>query len=251
MGRTGPGRVGDVTAEPRMEELLASIRKAINEDIGPDQAASGHGLKTAALRLGEEASATSSEVQQLREKIARARSGSSAPPRDPAERAASLAAALRSNTPRRAWQDIEPMAQAAQPAQPAPRFRPSIIEPEAPRSVPVPVAAQPARPVPRFPPERPVSNWPNDDVPALRDSEPAPPTEQPPILSGAPAQAVQSAFNRLAETVLARAIGEQSIEDMTQELLKAMLKKWLDDNLPALVERLVREEIERVARSGR
>jgi hypothetical protein len=62
---------------------------------------------------------------------------------------------------------------------------------------------------------------------------------------------VQSAFNRLAESVLARAVGEQSIEEMTRELLKVMLKQWLDENLPAMVERLVRDEIERVARTGR
>ena len=30
-----------------------------------------------------------------------------------------------------------------------------------------------------------------------------------------------------------------------------MLKQWLDDNLPKLVERLVREEIERVVRRPR
>ena len=34
-------------------------------------------------------------------------------------------------------------------------------------------------------------------------------------------------------------------------MLRGMLKQWLDDNLPKLVERLVREEIERVARHGR
>jgi len=30
-----------------------------------------------------------------------------------------------------------------------------------------------------------------------------------------------------------------------------MLTQWLDDNLPTLVERLVREEIERVSRGNR
>jgi len=35
---------------------------------------------------------------------------------------------------------------------------------------------------------------------------------------------------------------------MTQDMLKPMLKAWLDENLPALVERLVQAEIERVAR---
>jgi cell pole-organizing protein PopZ len=34
-------------------------------------------------------------------------------------------------------------------------------------------------------------------------------------------------------------------------MLRPMLKQWLDDNLPAVVERLVRAEIERVARGGR
>ena len=64
-------------------------------------------------------------------------------------------------------------------------------------------------------------------------------------------QAVQSAFNRLADTVLNRAGGERSIEDLSRELLRGMLKQWLDEHLPNLVERLVREEIERVARRGR
>jgi cell pole-organizing protein PopZ len=36
-----------------------------------------------------------------------------------------------------------------------------------------------------------------------------------------------------------------------QEMLRPMLKQWLDDNLPVLVERLVRAEIERVARGRR
>lgn len=53
---------------------------------------------------------------------------------------------------------------------------------------------------------------------------------------------------------LARAIRDgqmQSMEEMAREMLRPMLQDWLDDNLPRLVERLVREEIERVARGGR
>jgi hypothetical protein len=38
------------------------------------------------------------------------------------------------------------------------------------------------------------------------------------------------------------------VERMTREMLRPMLKVWLDDNLPTVVERLVRAEIERVAR---
>jgi cell pole-organizing protein PopZ len=35
---------------------------------------------------------------------------------------------------------------------------------------------------------------------------------------------------------------------MAEQMLRPMLQEWLDNNLPVLVERLVREEIERVAR---
>lgn len=53
---------------------------------------------------------------------------------------------------------------------------------------------------------------------------------------------------------LARAIRDgqmKSMEEMAREMLRPMLQEWLDDNLPRLVEKLVREEIERVARGGR
>jgi cell pole-organizing protein PopZ len=60
-----------------------------------------------------------------------------------------------------------------------------------------------------------------------------------------------SSFTRLAEQVFGREEGARSIDDLARELLHPMLKQWLDENLPQLVERLVREEIERVARRGR
>ena len=39
-----------------------------------------------------------------------------------------------------------------------------------------------------------------------------------------------------------------SAEDLVKEMLRPMLKSWLDDNLPGLVDRIVRAEIERVSR---
>ena len=58
--------------------------------------------------------------------------------------------------------------------------------------------------------------------------------------------AVNSAFNALAQTVLVQ--NARTLEDLVREMLRPMLKSWLDDNLPGMVERLVRAEIERVAR---
>ncbi|MEM9105462.1 MAG: DUF2497 domain-containing protein, partial [Pseudomonadota bacterium] len=43
---------------------------------------------------------------------------------------------------------------------------------------------------------------------------------------------------------------DRSFEQMAEDMLRPMLQQWLDDNLPTLVERLVREEIERVARGS-
>lgn len=40
--------------------------------------------------------------------------------------------------------------------------------------------------------------------------------------------------------------GNNSLEDLVRDLLKPMLKQWLDANLPNMVETLVREEIKRI-----
>ncbi len=58
--------------------------------------------------------------------------------------------------------------------------------------------------------------------------------------------AVESAFNTLANTVLSN--NARTLEDLVKEMLRPMLKSWLDDNLPGLVERIVKAEIERVSR---
>jgi hypothetical protein len=68
----------------------------------------------------------------------------------------------------------------------------------------------------------------------------------PELISSAASAAVNSAFNSLAQTVLVQ--NARTLEDLVREMLRPMLKTWLDDNLPSLVERLVRAEIERVSR---
>jgi cell pole-organizing protein PopZ len=73
--------------------------------------------------------------------------------------------------------------------------------------------------------------------------ETAPP---PQILSRSTVSAVESAFNTLANTVLSN--NARTLEDLVKEMLRPMLKSWLDDNLPGLVERIVKAEIERVSR---
>jgi len=83
-----------------------------------------------------------------------------------------------------------------------------------------------------------------------RPAEPRKAAEEPSGLLSASANAsIASSFQSLAQTMLFKDKGV--IEDMARDMLRPMLKQWLDDNLPTMVERLVRAEIERVARGGR
>jgi uncharacterized protein len=102
--------------------------------------------------------------------------------------------------------------------------------------------------------------------PAPKTEPPAPVAAETPAPAEAPAERVISASAAAASVAalseLARAAprsvasasgasGDRALEDATRELLKPLLKAWLDANLPALIERIVREEIARLAREAR
>jgi uncharacterized protein len=89
--------------------------------------------------------------------------------------------------------------------------------------------------------ERPAPQMPAPEPPASYPIE-----ERGQLLSNQTHAAVDSAFNTLAQTVLVQ--NARTLEDLVREMLRPMLKAWLDDNLPGMVERLVRTEIERVSR---
>lgn len=71
---------------------------------------------------------------------------------------------------------------------------------------------------------------------------------KPAILSDQAGRQVAAAFGELSEVFAASR--RRSFDEMAEEMLRPMLQDWLDNNLPTLVEKLVREEIERVARGG-
>lgn len=114
-----------------------------------------------------------------------------------------------------------------------------FVEPQAAAPQPEPEPPQPRAFVP--PPIEP--------QPASAMEQPAPVMDMTALISDQTGAAVQNAFGALANTVLSN--NARTLEDLVKEMLKPMLKTWLDDNLPAMVERLVRAEIERVARGGR
>lgn len=82
------------------------------------------------------------------------------------------------------------------------------------------------------------------EAPRARPVSEAEPEE--PLVSAAASATVQSAFGQLSHTVLAA--NARTLDDLVKEMLRPMLRAWLDENLPVIVERLVRAEIERVSR---
>jgi cell pole-organizing protein PopZ len=67
-----------------------------------------------------------------------------------------------------------------------------------------------------------------------------------PLLSPEANEAVALSFGALSARLDVRSAA--LADSMVREMVRPMLKQWLDDNLPAIAERLVRAEIERIAR---
>ncbi|MBW3098107.1 DUF2497 domain-containing protein [Pseudohoeflea sp. DP4N28-3] len=70
-----------------------------------------------------------------------------------------------------------------------------------------------------------------------------------PLISVNARDKVAQSFAALNEALEAET--RRSFDEIAEDLLRPMLQAWLDDNLPTMVERLVREEIERVSRGNR
>lgn len=73
-------------------------------------------------------------------------------------------------------------------------------------------------------------------------------SEDKPLISQAAEQHVAASFGSLSQALLEEQ--KRLLNDKMEAMLRPMLQEWLDTNLPPLVERLVREEIERVVRRG-
>lgn len=232
---------GQKPAEPRMEDVLASIRRAIDEN--------------AAVTSDR----FSRPISELRAKVDPPPPRAESPPRrkfdyppangsgshQPQGFAGILSGRRDAKIP--GFRENTPPSYETLPRQPEPIIPETrepyaydgyysaevtdYVEPE-----PEPYAPAPDLSPPRFPPPAAVAE-PEPDY-----------AEEAGLLSESSSAATQAAFNQLAETITRRALGDRPIADIAQELLRGMLKQWLDENLPTIVERLVREEIERVVR---
>jgi cell pole-organizing protein PopZ len=141
----------------------------------------------------------------------------------------------------------------ARPSAPAPAQRRSdddVIELTQP-------AAQPAA---KAPPEPPPSQAPTAYRVGYQlepQRRPSPSTGDDELMSAGPASAASAAFAAVAGggtepglPPLPMGEGGRTLEELVRETLRPLLKAWLDQNLPPLVERMVRVEIERLSRRG-
>jgi hypothetical protein len=193
-----------------MEEILASIRRIISEDDAPGAAAGGAAVK-----------------------------------QDGFEPPAEAAAQLQAQSSAAEEDDVLELTQRA--PEPAPAETHGDVDVYSAKSEPEPKETAHA--------EAPAAAAPEPEATAEPDA-PAPHRDE--TLVGSPAlESAASAFERLSAslvkppappvTPLAMPAPGRTLEDLTRELLRPLLKSWLDENLPGIVQARVDEEVERIA----
>jgi len=89
------------------------------------------------------------------------------------------------------------------------------------------------------------------------EPEPEPAMEEPrralpsDILSSGTQAATMGSLSKLTKKMpinSSRSYDGVTLEDIVREMLHPMLREWMDDNLPPMVERIVQKEIEKMAR---
>jgi cell pole-organizing protein PopZ len=151
-------------------------------------------------------------------------------------------------------------AEAPSPPEPEPEPEPVMAEappPPEPEPEPAPVQAAAPAPDPQFEEDeeddaleltQKVETLGDLDVVA-NDPPPMPAPEPEPTLVSAPvAMAAASAFGQLTAAI-GMPRSDRTLEDVVRELLQPLLKQWLDENLPKIVQEAVEAEVERISRA--
>jgi cell pole-organizing protein PopZ len=236
------GQTGSAQREPSMEEILASIRRIIEDSDT---------VRTPAEQGGEDAEAAvrePAEVDAFRQGLSDAPAATekpfsmaeiqaSVPPveRDMADRPDDLA--LSSDHP----DPVEtPALRFSEPAEVSSITQPADVPAD--EEFDIGRIGGDADPTPASEAGH-EERWHDAPVTAAEQAEP-----KPSIISEVTGRQVAAAFGELSDAFASTR--RRSFDEMAEEMLRPMLQDWLDNNLPLLVERLVREEIERVARGG-
>lgn len=261
--------------EPSMEEILASIRRIIADDeakppvaekpASPRPASPPPAAEKPAAGPPAGAKPAVTDIPPVKAPAPPAASAKTAAPAPQPEQPAPPPAAASAAT--NSQDDIDALLAGLGETTTPEEVRPAqsdsdVFELTDEMAVPSPQPTAPSPQAPRQPQTSFQKVEPQDDIeftesaasravhrPPVYDpprAEPPPATPSQAILSQSTVAAVESAFNTLASTVLSNNV--RTLEDLVREMLRPMLKSWLDDNLPGLVERIVKAEIERVSR---
>lgn len=253
--------------EPSMEEILSSIRKIVSRGENEAEAVSGEprgepspqrraeDREVADTQLLDQASQQTSAPERTEptNPVQQPRSDASTTAARQGESLADLARRVREQMPRTGFQT--PMSR--KPFSPGPEIVSGQSESQEKREEVRKEAIEPemeAKPVERAPPAS--QQRKEDTQSAMSPSSPSPTTKSEPkqvvgeeeaFRDALVAPATQIAVGRSIERL------KQSAMDGTQAqveaILRPMLREWLNENLPQLVERVVRDEIERIARA--
>ena len=203
--------MSDTEQEPSMEEILASIRRIISDDDKEMEAAT---------QQNEGAPEVKDEL--VEEEVGAIPEPESEPEPEP-EPAPELSAEAIDDDDDDDILDLTDM----EAPDPEPLFEEQAYKEAEPEPVAPPVSPSPPPP-----------------------SAPTPPAAN--LVSPPQAGEASGSFERLTEKLnedyseLPIGNGAVTLEGLTRELVRPMLKEWLDQHLPMTVERLVREEIERL-----
>ncbi len=240
--------------EPSMEEILASIRRIIADDEAkpavekPSSPAVAAKLEKPAPPAPASKAPVMNNIPPSAIPAAQVAAAKAVPPVKPAPPppAPPPAAAAVPNS----QDDIDAMLAGLDEATSEAEIRPASPEVEVFELTDD--MAVPEPPQPSFKKVEPQDDLEFTEMAAAKAMHRRPAFEPPPFESEAPApqqilsrstvSAVESAFNSLANTVLSN--NARTLEDLVKEMLRPMLKSWLD----GLVERIVKAEIERVSR---
>lgn len=249
-------------SEPSMDDILASIRRIIDED----------GTKTR-KPAGAPAGKTAADILELTEMVNE--DGSVTSLQRPSAPSDAAPKPIDDDEPP-IYADREerglPAFGAPEPVRPAPAVEPKPVPPKT--VEPPPPAAPPPPPASAAPPVAPAAApppriMPNPSTGGISltpvntpPQQPAASSPQSGLVSGQTANAAAAAFDRLAQAALQQqppqaaaaprppspTVGGRALEDMVAEMLRPMLKQWLDANLPSIVERLVQLEIQKMTK---
>ncbi|MEN8196030.1 MAG: DUF2497 domain-containing protein [Pseudomonadota bacterium] len=229
--------------DPQMKDILGSIRRIISEDNAQPAAA---GEDEEVLDLTEEVAAD--EAGDLRLDPTVGMGGEAAEPeirREPV-------LGLHSPAPPVAEPVLEQpesmAAYSAPPVQepPEPAEQDMVTAPDEGAPIPIPSEMMqetetPVEEAPRAEPEPVDQPAPEAGEEAIREIVSETATNATATALGELTRAMDEKTNKLKV-----GSGDVSIADMVKELIRPMLREWLDENLPGIVERVVRREIQKL-----